>query len=789
MTPGSPIAVGHSLVSAGGIFELGFFAPGDANKRFLGIWFSNIKEKTVVWVANRDAPLEDDHGALNLTDDGNLALLSGAGIALWSTYTSSNATRPVLQLLDSGNLVLTGGASDNLLLWQSFDHPTDTILAGLNIGFDYGRKLDTYLTSWKSDSDPSPGEYSYRMDIRGVAQLVLWKETTEMYRSGPWTGKGFSGRPNMSPNGVFNFQYTDNQSGVYYTFQVLNATVLARATLDQNGRFQRFVWTEGSSEWKLFWEVPEGQCDQYASCGGNGICTMLYSSSCNCLEGFVPKSPAEWSLRQYSDGCVRGTPLNCSTDGFLQVLNVKLPDTVNATATNRTPDECSDWCRNNCSCTAYAVFEQSKCLTWFGDLVDVRIFADGEDVLHVRLAASELESLNGDSGKKKTMKIVSITLPIGILLFVCLCLVLWLKCRRRTQGMSVYSGAIMPGYIKSFRSKRDEEEELELPLFDILTIRTATNDFSNENIIGEGGFGPVYKGQLEDGVEIAVKRLSRDSVQGLREFKTEVMLIAKLQHKNLVRLIGCCTEEDERILVYEYLHNKSLDAFIFADKIRGELLDWQKRLEIIAGIARGLLYLHHDSRLKIIHRDLKTSNILLDHEMNPKISDFGTARIFNVDQIEENTSRVVGTYGYMSPEYAMEGIFSEKSDVFSFGVMVLEILSGKRSRTASPSEPCKNLLQHAWRLWMEGRCLELADEALEDSYSNSKVTRFIQVGLLCVQEGSDDRPTMEDVFLMLSSEDVTLPQPSRPAFYRASAFQKDWTSINAIRITKIEEGR
>lgn len=392
VTPGSsPIADGRSLVSAGGIFELGFFVPGDAKKRFLGIWFKNIKEKTVVWVANRDAPLEDDRGALNLTDDGNLTLLSGAGVVLWSTNTS-NAISPVLQLLDSGNLVLTGGASNNLL-WQSFDHPTDTILAGMNIGFDYGRNLDTYLTSWKSDSDPSPGEYSYKMETRGVAQLVLWKGATEMYRSGPWTGKGFSGRPNMSPNGLFNFQYTDNQSGLYYAFQVLNATVLGRATLDRNGRFQRFVWTEGSSEWNLFWEVPEGQCDQYASCGVNGICTMLYSSSCNCLEGFVPKSPAEWSLRQYSDGCVRGTPLNCSTDGFRQVQNVKLPDTLNASATNRTLDECGDWCRNNCSCIAYAVFEQSRCLTWFGDLVDVRIFADGEDVLHVRLAASELGNI------------------------------------------------------------------------------------------------------------------------------------------------------------------------------------------------------------------------------------------------------------------------------------------------------------------------------------------------------------------------------------------------------------
>ncbi|XP_040971413.1 G-type lectin S-receptor-like serine/threonine-protein kinase At1g11410 [Gossypium hirsutum] len=213
--------------------------------------------------------------------------------------------------------------------------------------------------------------------------------------------------------------------------------------------------------------------------------------------------------------------------------------------------------------------------------------------------------------------------------------------------------------------------DLEVPLFDFQTISIATNNFSLQNKLGQGGFGAVYKGILENGQEIAVKRLSKKSGQGIDEFKNEVLCISKLQHRNLVKLLGCCIEPHERLVIYEFMPNKSLDSFIFDEKQR-ILLDWPKRFQIINGIARGLLYLHQDSRLRIIHRDLKASNILLNYEMTPKISDFGLARSFGEDEIEANTTRVVGTYGYMSPEYAIDGLFSIKSDVFSFGVLVLE---------------------------------------------------------------------------------------------------------------------
>ncbi|KAJ0508303.1 putative protein kinase RLK-Pelle-DLSV family [Helianthus annuus] len=307
------------------------------------------------------------------------------------------------------------------------------------------------------------------------------------------------------------------------------------------------------------------------------------------------------------------------------------------------------------------------------------------------------------------------------------------------------------------------DEDLELPLFGLSTILKATNNFSITNKLGEGGFGPVYKGVLEDGLEIAVKRLAKTSTQGVFEFKNEVISISKLQHRNLVKILGCCIEGAEKMLIYEYMPNKSLDSFIF-DKTQSKLLDWPARYHIIIGIARGLLYLHQDSRFRIIHRDLKVSNILLDKDMTPKISDFGTARIFGGNQIEANTGRVVGTYGYMAPEYAGDGIFSIKSDVYSFGVLVLEIVCGEKNRGFNHKEHSNSLIGHAWEFYNEGRSMQLVAKCLGESINVFQVLRLIHVGLLCVQRYPEDRPTMTSVILMLGSESP-LPSPKEPGFY------------------------
>ncbi|KAJ0700270.1 putative protein kinase RLK-Pelle-DLSV family [Helianthus annuus] len=296
-------------------------------------------------------------------------------------------------------------------------------------------------------------------------------------------------------------------------------------------------------------------------------------------------------------------------------------------------------------------------------------------------------------------------------------------------------------------------------------MKAATNDFSQENKLGVGGFGAVYRGKLEDGHEIAVKRLSKNSGQGDLEFKNEVLLVAKLQHRNLVRLLGFSIEGDERLLIYEYMPNASLDNFLF-DPTKRMFLDWEKRYNIINGVAKGLLYLHEDSRLKIIHRDLKASNVLLDEEMNAKIADFGMAKLFKPDETQGNTNRIVGTYGYMAPEYAMHGQFSVKSDVFSFGVLVLELITGQKNQHFQNGENIEDLLSFAWESWNKGMGTDMIDPTLKTRPGSLRnIIRSIHIGLLCVQENVTNRPTMATVVLMLNSLSITLPVPSEPAFF------------------------
>ncbi|KAM3407199.1 hypothetical protein ACQJBY_000943 [Aegilops geniculata] len=306
-------------------------------------------------------------------------------------------------------------------------------------------------------------------------------------------------------------------------------------------------------------------------------------------------------------------------------------------------------------------------------------------------------------------------------------------------------------------------------------------------MLGKGGFGMVHKGVLPDGKQIAVKRLSHSSRQGIGELKSELVLVAKLRHRNLVSLIGVCLEQQEKILVYEFMPNRSLDTILFDFEKRKEL-DWGRRSKIISGVARGLQYLHEDSQLKIVHRDLKASNILLDFDYNPKISDFGLAKIFGGDQSEDVTKRIAGTYGYMSPEYAMHGQYSAKSDAFSFGVLVLEIVTGRRNNGSCNSEQYVYLVNLVWEHWTRGNVVELIDPSLNGHpYHVDQVLKCIQIGLLCVQNRPEDRPTMSSVNDMLTSQSVRLPSVSMPAFCdRLSGCSDNLASSNGMTITKLE---
>ncbi|KAL2324334.1 hypothetical protein Fmac_023392 [Flemingia macrophylla] len=355
---------------------------------------------------------------------------------------------------------------------------------------------------------------------------------------------------------------------------------------------------------------------------------------------------------------------------------------------------------------------------------------------------------NKKSGSSKTVAIVVPVVVVSIFLFCSVCYFLVRRSRKN------YKTLLKENF-------GDESATLESLQFSLATLQVATKKFSLQNKIGRGGFGEVYKGTLVDGREIAVKKLSRISVQGVVEFKNEILLIAKLQHRNLVTLIGFCLEDQEKMLIYEYVPNKSLDYFLF-DRYKTRLLSWTERYKIIQGIAQGILYLHDHSRLKVIHRDLKPSNVLLDNNMNSKISDFGMARMIALEQDQGSTNRIVGTYGYMSPEYAMYGQFSEKSDVFSFGVIVLETISSKRNTRSLLSDNVDDLLSDAWRLWRDETPLKILDQDIEESSNHDEVVKCIQIGLLCVQDKPVDRPTMARVVSYLNNPLAELPYPGEP---------------------------
>ncbi|KAI3729294.1 hypothetical protein L6452_17947 [Arctium lappa] len=324
--------------------------------------------------------------------------------------------------------------------------------------------------------------------------------------------------------------------------------------------------------------------------------------------------------------------------------------------------------------------------------------------------------------------------------------------------------------IKSFNFSSNQESQQEdlgaitaqdQKVFSFQTLVSATKNFHPDNKLGQGGFGPVFKGKLESGEEIAVKQLSHTSNQGKKEFVNEARLLARVQHRNVVSLLGYCVSP-EKLLVYEYVPNESLDKLLFKSANR-DVLDWKRRYNIIAGVARGLLYLHEDAHDCIIHRDIKASNILLDEQWVPKIADFGMAKLYPEDQTHVNT-RVAGTNGYMAPEYVMHGNLSTKADVYSFGVVVLELISGQKNYTFNLDPECQNLLDWAYKMYKKGKGLEILESILASSADPDQVATCIKLGLLCTQFDHHLRPTMSRVALMLTRKPGTLEEPTRPGY-------------------------
>ncbi|XP_023636295.1 G-type lectin S-receptor-like serine/threonine-protein kinase At4g11900 isoform X2 [Capsella rubella] len=581
-----PLPRFDTLVSSGDIFELGIFnpTPGIYGNFYIGMWYRQSSPRTVVWVANRESPARgiDSHNCFLNISNGNLILHNNIyNGAIWSTGVNSSKGKDVQAvLLDNGNLVLRDVSSSSAaVLWQSFDHPSDTWLPVAKL-----KLRDQRLTSWKGLTDPSPGRYSLEFDHRSNSLITVWNRSKSYWSSGPWDPRlrAFKNFPD-----TVSFKLNVDES--YITYSVVDyPDSIARLVIDVSGQLGLHIWNADIQVWETTWSQPENKCEVYNYCGSFGICNENQKEMpCRCVPGFERVVRQGWDdVNDFSGGCKRETKLQCGkgNDKFVPIKNIKLAsDPITLILTSSLVTTCASACLANCSCQAYAL-DNNKCLMWTRNAFNLQqLDANEGNTFFLRLASSNISpkasnispplsnisTTTSNQGKTEHSEGISLVLPIVLSLLVAAgaALLVGLYCyisstrrRKGTQTEEKQSRELLEGGLID----DDGENMCYLNLHDIMA---ATNSFSEEKKLGEGGFGPVYKGKLANGMDVAIKRLSKKSSQGMKEFKNEVVLIIKLQHKNLVRLLGYCVEGDEKLLIYEYMSNKSLDILLFGNWI------------------------------------------------------------------------------------------------------------------------------------------------------------------------------------------------------------------------------
>ncbi|WVZ78891.1 hypothetical protein U9M48_026536 [Paspalum notatum var. saurae] len=822
----SAISGSRTVVSRGGNFELGFFRPpGDTNHNYyVGIWYKKaVSVRTPVWVANRAAPVSDPASSqLAIAADGNLVLINEAGKLVWSSNVScscSSSSSNVAVISDSGNLALrhkNGG-----VLWQSVEHPTDTWLPGVRLGMDKITGHVQAVVSWKSYSDPAPGMFSLGIDPNGTSQFFISWNKTIFWRSGEWDGDAFAGIPEMSSHDKYNFEFVSNENASYFDYTLQDPTVISRLVLDVSGQARQIMWLPGADEWMTIWAEPHKLCDVYAVCGAFGVCNEKSQPFCSCPTGFRPSSIRDWEQGDYSQGCRRDhyPPNQCASsavhgkddgDAFLLAPGIFLPGNPTPAQASSAQD-CRMACLRSCDCNAYSY--GSRCSLWYGDLLNLQQLAvqdgrkfyarvigtwrpsgrcctsqplhhvciefssvqdtEGMDDLYLRLSAMEMPRPKGPN--KRTIVFVSIGAIASVLVALSVVVFVLVKVIRRRQRSTRFMQAALEGG--------------NLVPFAYSDVRRATKNFSAK--LGGGSFGSVYKGALpHGGAAIAVKKLEGLLCVGEKQFRNEVRTIGTIQHVNLVRLRGFSSHGRERLLVYDYMANGSLDRALFGGGggATAPTLSWRARFQIAVGAARGLLYLHEGCRDCIIHCDIKPENILLDEDLVPKIADFGLAKLLGRD-----FSRVLttfrGTIGYLAPEWISGVPITAKADVYSYGMVLLEIISGRRNARSwvAEEEEEGRMSEYfplvAARKVSQGEALVgLLDERLRGDGGDVDVReleRACRVACWCVQDNEAHRPSMEQVVQALEGV-VTTDVPPVPTSLRALTDNAGFTSARSL---------
>nr|XP_043622560.1 G-type lectin S-receptor-like serine/threonine-protein kinase SD2-2 [Erigeron canadensis] len=740
------------LYSKNKTFALGFFNTNNPSKWYLGIWYASIPTPTYIWVANRQTPLSSRQSSSLFLTNGKLTVTECD--VVWQTPDVNFTGQADVELLEDGDLVIKNlddeTTSFGSVLWRSFDYPTDTFLPGMNL------TVGQTLTCWKNDNDPGLGKYSLRLRPPDYGEVELFyidnnNVNVSYWSSGNWTGNIFSGVPEMTLPYIYKFYFTNPFSEMatfgFYEVWTQKQKPLTRFSIGSTGQIKQYTWSVQSEFWNMFWSQPENPCRVYGLCGNLGFCDgKKVVSPCKCLDGF------RWfDDGDFTGGCVRDGGKECGEgDEFEEIGEVTFDkERVDGFSGNR--KECESKCLKDCECVGLSFnVKTNYCKNYFGKVLNLGNSSSGlgmvQDLFSVRVR-------RGVGRKKIGVRMVVLVSVAGFLLAVLL----------------IGGAVLVIARKRKVRRKKLEEESVfpvtNLRVFTYKELHAATNGFSDQ--LGHGGFGAVFSGNVDSDL-VAVKRLDRPG-GGEKEFRAEVCTIGNIQHVNLVRLRGFCSEESHRLLVYDYMPNGPLSSYL---KMGGRNLDWVARFRIAIGTARGIAYLHEECRNCIIHCDIKPENILLDQDFSAKVSDFGLAKLIGRD-FSRVLATMRGTWGYVAPEWISGVAITTKADVYSYGMTLLELLGGRRNVEGPPDGGNGGESNEKWFFppWAakkitEGEVASVVDERLGGAYDMEEAVRVGLVAVWCIQDEEVTRPTMGMVVKMLEGV-VAVEVPPPPKLLQA----------------------
>uniref|UniRef100_A0A0C9S462 Receptor-like serine/threonine-protein kinase n=1 Tax=Wollemia nobilis TaxID=56998 RepID=A0A0C9S462_9CONI len=748
------------MISQDGTYSVGFYSVGE-NAVGFAIWYSDMVD-TVVWMANRDQPVNGRNSRLRLQKDGDLVLSDAGGTVVWRTNTKGHRVREV-KLPNTGNLVLLGSSAD--ILWQSFDSPTDTLLP------EQPFTKDTQLLSRADLGTYKSGYYRFYFNEDNYLGLIYTSPNlSSKYWPHPWLNAFDNGRTTynitrlatLHRSGIFN-------SSDQFTFIASDhgESHLRRLTMDFDGNLRLYSLDKQNRSWRITWIALPEQCRVHGYCGPNGLCVYTPKPKCMCLPGFEMVDPTDWF-----QGCRLIKELSCGPKST-KLLRLPYTDYYGFDKTGygvSSFEECEKICMDDCYCLGFSYrlsgtgqcFPKSLLMSGYQS-------PGGPNHMYVKISINDSSVKNVSSVAEQVgWKPLQCSTEPQVPANISSALARKAKKSQLIIPLSTFVSAIGAmeivfialGWYFMFKNYDDDilynrqgyfAVPTGLKKFTFSELKRATNNF--RDIVGKGGFGTVYKGLLlPDNKMVAVKRLEGVS-HGEEEFWAEVSMIGRVHHINLVRMLGFCAERKNRLLVYEYVENGSLDNYLFAhDSTR--FLEWKKRLQIAVGTAKGLGYLHEDCLEWILHCDIKPQNILLDKQFCPKVSDFGMAKLVDSHRDRALTfSTIRGTRGYMAPEWTMNLPITAKADVYSFGILLLELVSGRDAAKFNIAESGGNFVQWAFENVRRGNWKEnLVDSKLAGegrSKVEAEIERMLKTALVCVEQDKDKRPSMGEVVEML----------------------------------------